>query len=605
MADEPVDDVRRALAALGTGDGAAGPLDVDALWRSGQQRSRQRRRRRRVGTAVTVAAGLAVAALVIVRVGDDGGSTPAGDRVVTPTVAATPTSAPVTATSAPTDGTTAPTTSPATASTAPAHTVLGAPSGTGLPHGLLPLSLSFPTAADGWLLGATGLSGPWQLFQTDDGGASWRGPQATLDLGATATADGVRVVFATTRDGWVWGRAGLLLATHDGGTTWAPAVLPVALPAGEQDVPVDLATDGTMVVVVGLGTPPGADGPAIVIQSSRVDHEGWTASPTTRPIGAGPVPQPHLAAAGGAVWVVEDDRTFIGGARRSPDGSWTGWRPPCRGTDTVTVAASSADDLVVTCETSGFGDDTYRIAAIRSTDGGLTFGAEHRLPDRTRGISRPAPGVLFGSRPSGESASALVASFDDGATWATVRTDPVDVVDAPPPLFTTAERGWAVRTSFDSAGPRGQLVATTDGGRTWTDVTALEQPDGTGPCGPGVCATVSPAVAAVGEQVSLSGSPELVAAIRAVVPDVLDDPLAVGYFALDRLDGEPGHFCELIAGVVEPHLSASLESGLTGSFTVPAEGGCFQSDERRPLTPGTYSLLYGPHPNVIATLELR
>ncbi|MGH9902024.1 MAG: WD40/YVTN/BNR-like repeat-containing protein [Pyrinomonadaceae bacterium] len=61
------------------------------------------------------------------------------------------------------------------------------------------------------------------LLKTTDGGATWARVEAA---GADVDARLVRVVFADSERGWVFGEAGALYATEDGGATWARQRVP-------------------------------------------------------------------------------------------------------------------------------------------------------------------------------------------------------------------------------------------------------------------------------------------------------------------------------------------------------------------------------------------
>lgn len=101
------------------------------------------------------------------------------------------------------------------------------PCPTGVPS-FYPTGISFATASEGWLAcdggAAMGSSGK-ALFHSSDGGATW---QTVFDwpLDAPAGAnvalwggDDARIDFLADRTGWLWTGAGLF-ETQDGGATW-------------------------------------------------------------------------------------------------------------------------------------------------------------------------------------------------------------------------------------------------------------------------------------------------------------------------------------------------------------------------------------------------
>jgi len=102
-------------------------------------------------------------------------------------------------------------------------------------------SLDFSDATHGWLLqdlGAAMGNNPVRLYRTSDGGRHWSLAAASPRWGYAGTARGTiptacdktGVGFVTPADGWltsacVAGRS--VLASHDGGVTWAPQTLPL------------------------------------------------------------------------------------------------------------------------------------------------------------------------------------------------------------------------------------------------------------------------------------------------------------------------------------------------------------------------------------------
>ena len=81
-------------------------------------------------------------------------------------------------------------------------------------------TLSFWTPESGLAVGERN-GGAIGLYQTDDGGASWK-----QLAGATAGPFGGPVTFTSASYGWTWNRGGLVYRTDDGGRTWQQVRLP-------------------------------------------------------------------------------------------------------------------------------------------------------------------------------------------------------------------------------------------------------------------------------------------------------------------------------------------------------------------------------------------
>jgi hypothetical protein len=94
----------------------------------------------------------------------------------------------------------------------------------------------------------------------------------------------------------------------------------------------------------------GAGGGVIQIATSPVGTDAWTVSPTQVQFGAGPVPHAQLILHGTTGWLIEVDRTVIGGARLV-DGTWRDWQPPCLDANgPATLAAATDRALVAACD---------------------------------------------------------------------------------------------------------------------------------------------------------------------------------------------------------------------------------------------------------------
>ena len=330
-------------------------------------------------------------------------------------------------------------------------------------------SVTFVSTQDGWVLGTAPCAAGGSclaLAQTQDRGTTWTSavPPPTgflLSSGGTGVF-GVR--FADQKDGWAYGSQ--LWATHDGGTTWTQISLPGLTAEASPPIQDVEASAGLVHAVYS------ANG-GFAIATSPVGSNSWTASPTTISYGAGPVPIAQLVLQGSAGWALENDRTVAGGARLQ-GGSWSSWTPPC-GTlgGPAALAGSSAQDVVAVCVQGVWAGGAMSVQSYVSTNGGSSFTVMATpLPfsaaqvaadgDAPPPVASPSTSVLVAGV-EGQ----LLATFDGGTTWSTVypgaATAMIDYVG-----FTTTSQGVAIEGTI--VGPLGTLLMTMDGGHTWTPV---------------------------------------------------------------------------------------------------------------------------------------
>lgn len=361
------------------------------------------------------------------------------------------------------------------------------------PTGFDPLSVTFVSATDGWVLGtATCKRGAClELAHTTDRGGSWSflpGPALSGSL-QDLQSYGLQVRFADPDDGWVFGnlsttfggnQTASLWATHDGGATWARVKLPLGLSRASDLQDLETA-DGVAVAVVMVSEPT----LKIEIDTAQVGSDTWSVSPTNLQVGAGPVPAAELVLQHSAGWVVEDDRSVVAGAR-SAGGAWRTWSPPCTGLHgDAQLAASTATDLTAVCQEGVYSPVTDPATGApgtferlwTSTDGGTSFVAGPVIPTAddvgiiasatteskwTDGkyVATHTTVVGVAMADPGE----LIGSFDGGATWHVV-------ADLPGATFTQVGfenpfQGVAIA----SAGGRNTLLMTPDGGKSWYPV---------------------------------------------------------------------------------------------------------------------------------------
>jgi hypothetical protein len=358
--------------------------------------------------------------------------------------------------------------------------------------GFRPVSVSFVSQSMGWALGAApcGARACPALVMTVDGGGSWTstalphgfvsGADSTVahELATLTDLSNVNVLFADSRNGWIFGTLSarnatrpVLWSTHDGGAIWHREQLGWA-----QGAVFDLAaSDGT----VQLLAPNKRFG--VTIESSPVARDEWRVTNDVglgEPAGGGPSSGAFILE-GSNGWLVEgNDRGTTGSARLASDGRWTRWTPPCSsvGHSFAIPAASSRLDLVALCTIGGFAYPVSKSAPpgatlgsewlYRSTDGGATFtaGPEVRPATAFYGpiFTSTVPGVIFLTRDI-DGIDVLVGSFDGGAHWSDVYDGYVTYVD-----FMNASRGIGL---VRSANGTPSMIMTTDGGKQWRPVT--------------------------------------------------------------------------------------------------------------------------------------
>jgi len=323
-----------------------------------------------------------------------------------------------------------------------------------------PASVTFVSADEGWVLGTgtCSISPCAAIARTVDGGSTWAevsAPGAAIVPGTDQGTSGISGLrFADARNGWAFGPD--LWATHDGGATWARLTIP-GLPADAAIVALASA-NGTVHAAV-------LDGQDYRVASSPVGADDFRLSAVRVPVGAGPVPSVQLVLSGAAGWLLENDRTVVGGARLV-NGAWVAWQPPCA--DVVGpafLAASSPTELAAACDVGLWGNPAGDHLYL-SGDGGSAFvESATAVPlQMAAQVAAASPSVIVvgGSDATG---AVLVGTFDGGRTWTIVaRLGAVEIADLG---FTTAAQGVVITVSADRPA---SLLVTRDGGRTWGPV---------------------------------------------------------------------------------------------------------------------------------------
>ncbi len=334
-----------------------------------------------------------------------------------------------------------------------------------VPQDFVPASVTFVSLDEGWVLG----SAPCQtgscvvLLNTLNAGRTWRSVNAPPtpfndgDNGDMASVSQIR--FADPNDGWAFAPG--LWSTHDGGAHWHEALLPSSAAPGFID-DVEAARG---IVHIAL-----SDNSGVRIVTSPVATDGWHETPIAIALGAGGEPSSTLTLSGSEGWMVQVDRTVIGGARFGATG-WLPWQPPClSGGGGLLLAASTATNVAAVCSDGQWANFPMRVEVAFSRNSGTTFTPAALQPGLVEagGAASPAPGAVVIATLGTGGNVVFIATYNAGATWekvfGTITDDYTGYIG-----FTSASQGVAIVD--DVGGTIATLLMTFNGGRSWAPVT--------------------------------------------------------------------------------------------------------------------------------------
>ena len=228
--------------------------------------------------------------------------------------------------------------------------------------------VSFPDTSHGWTVGSRLGTGPANaaggyVLATADGGRTWATQPVPPDVARLN-----RVVFPDTRHGWAVGASDgrpALIATADGGATWAHQTLPPRVRT-LRDVAFRDAQQGW--AVGNLDGEPGQDPKGVVLATSDGGRT-WT----------------HQATTARDLWtlaVVDGDTVFAGGgyglwSTRDDGATWSEQR----------FALPALDAITFVDATRGWVTHSMFSAVCRTDDGGRTWTASDIRPGRTPAVA--------------------------------------------------------------------------------------------------------------------------------------------------------------------------------------------------------------------------
>jgi hypothetical protein len=292
--------------------------------------------------------------------------------------------------------------SSAAGDTSPARAVSG-PAGGPVPRGFQPVSMTFVSASDGWVLGTAPCAQQpcTSVVRTTDGGRSWIGiPAPRYPLAETGLQRGLRDIrFADTLDGFAFGSQ--LWATHDGGATWRHVPLPGSI--GDLET-----SDGVVYAAVMTGAN------AVTVYESPSSGGRWTPVPGLPANVPGDGWLGMITLHGPAAWIILGGRLYA-----SPTGrNWAREPVSCgSGYGMVSVAAYSTQQLTLLCVGNPAMGSAGKVL-LASSDGGARFTRTGVPPlggDNFDQLAQPTAGHIFIATFSG--ATWLDVSGNGGRTW--------------------------------------------------------------------------------------------------------------------------------------------------------------------------------------------
>jgi hypothetical protein len=343
--------------------------------------------------------------------------------------------------------------SAAVSDTSPARAASG-PAGGPVPRGFQPVSMTFVSASDGWVLGTAPCAQQpcTSVVRTTDGGRSWIGiPAPRYPLATPNRPRGLSDIrFADTLDGFAFGTQ--LWVTHNGGATWRHVALPG--PIGDLET-----SDGVVYAAVLTGAS------AVTVYESPASGGNWTPVPG---LPAGVRSEAFLGMItlhGPAAWIILGDRLYASATGRN----WVREPVTCGSNyGMVSVAAYSTRQLTLLCTGDPAMGSAQKVL-LASADGGARFTRRGVAPQGGDGfdqLAQPTAGHIFIATFSG--ATWLYVSGNGGRTWDQALRLADGGLGWSDFGFTTPTQGAAIEGNLGQAG---RMYMSWDAGLAWHPVT--------------------------------------------------------------------------------------------------------------------------------------
>ena len=336
-----------------------------------------------------------------------------------------------------------------------------------------PESVTFISADVGWVLGLSlcGEAPCLRLARTVDAGAHWTWVTAPT-LSTLATGPQWRLRFADSENGWISGP--LLLATHDGGRTWARVAFPGAGSPGGAVAALE-AADGRVYAEIAEGLDPDTYGPVVLFESpTNIDSWHAVSGVTTGRSGfAG-----EISLAQGVFWaslhpaiVAAQGTQSLSTLYRSLDGvTWRSEPQPCPPQTVASVAAGTSSRVIVICA-GGFAAGSQEKSAYVSNNAGSSYVrvADPPMEGDFQSVAA-SPSEISVAASSG--ATSIYASFDGGHTWTTTLLFGDGGLGLSDLGLTTPTQGVVIH-GLSEYPESLQLLMTHDGGHHWEPVAVI------------------------------------------------------------------------------------------------------------------------------------